>query len=140
MRCSYNDGLRCCRAILNSRDSEPHSNCTSRSHRQCIHRHSHCHWDRHHHYHHHHHHYPWYPKHIHDTLTGWKVALSDTHVFLLNEYFIELNTANFKVLNKLLNWILSGNKILNQLLNWILLKNENWINVWIEFVEKQTNE
>ena len=27
------------------------------------------------------------------------VALSDTHVFLLNEYLIELNTANFKMLN-----------------------------------------
>ena len=71
---------------------------------------------------------------------GEGVALSDTHVFLLNEYFIELNTANFKILNKLLNWILSGNRKLNQLLNWILLKNENWINVWIEFVEKQKNE
>ena len=63
----------------------------------------------------------------------------DTHVFLLGEYFIELNTANFKISNKSMNWILSGNRKLNQLLNWILLKNENWINVWIEFVEKQTN-
>ena len=45
------------------------------------------------------------------------LALSDTHVFLLNEYFIELNTANFKMLNKSLNWILSGNRQLNQLLN-----------------------
>ena len=68
------------------------------------------------------------------------LALSDTHVFLLNEYFIELNTANFKILNKLLNWILSGNRKLNQLLNWILLTNENLINFWIEFVEKQNNE
>ena len=31
------------------------------------------------------------------------VAMSDTHVFLLNEYFIEWNTANFKMLNKSLN-------------------------------------
>ena len=31
------------------------------------------------------------------------VALFDTHVFLLNEYFIELNTANFDILNKVLN-------------------------------------
>ena len=68
------------------------------------------------------------------------VAMSDTHVFLLNEYFVELNTANFNILNRFLNWILSENRKLNQLLNWILLKNENWINVWIEFVEKQKNE
>ena len=58
------------------------------------------------------------------------VALSDTHVFLLNEYFIELNTANFNILNKVLNWILSENRKLNQLLNWILLKNESLISVW----------
>ena len=31
------------------------------------------------------------------------VAMSDTHVFLLNEYFIDLNTANFNILNKFLN-------------------------------------
>ena len=30
------------------------------------------------------------------------VALSDTLVFLLNEYFIELNTVNFYFLNKFL--------------------------------------
>ena len=36
-------------------------------------------------------------------VTDDAIALSDTHVFLLNEYFIELNTANFKFLNKLLN-------------------------------------
>ena len=36
---------------------------------------------------------------------GWhiRVALSDTHVFILNEYFIELNTANFNILNIFLN-------------------------------------
>ena len=54
-------------------------------------------------------------------------------------YVISENCNNFKILNKLLNWILSGNKKFNQLLNWILLKNENWINVWIEFVEKHKN-
>ena len=32
-----------------------------------------------------------------------RLALFDTHVFLLNEYFIELNTANFNILNKVLN-------------------------------------
>ena len=52
------------------------------------------------------------------------VALFDTHVFLLSDYFIELNTANFKILNKFLNWILSDNWQMNQILNWILL--ENW--------------
>ena len=31
------------------------------------------------------------------------LALFDTLVFLLNEYFIELNTANFIILNKFLN-------------------------------------
>ena len=31
------------------------------------------------------------------------VAMSDTHVFLLNEYFVELNTANYNILNKFLN-------------------------------------
>ena len=31
------------------------------------------------------------------------VALSDTLVFLLNEYFIELNTVNFYFLNKFFN-------------------------------------
>ena len=29
---------------------------------------------------------------------NWVVAMSDTHVSLLNEYFIELNTANFNFL------------------------------------------
>ena len=38
-----------------------------------------------------------------------KLALSDTLVFLLKEYFIELNTVNFYFLNKFLNWILSKN-------------------------------
>ena len=77
------------------------------------------------------------------------VALSDTHIFILNEYFIELNTANFNILNIFLNWILLETKELIQLLNWILLiklnkylnwircKTEKWINVWIEFRWKQ---
>ena len=49
-----------------------------------------------------------------------KVAMSDTHVFLLNEYFVELNTANFNILNKFLNWIVSKYLQMNKLLNWIL--------------------
>ena len=32
-----------------------------------------------------------------------KLALIDTHIFKLNEYFVELNPANFKVLNRILN-------------------------------------
>ena len=62
------------------------------------------------------------------------IALSDTQVFLLNEYFIELNTTNFNILNKVLNWILLENRKMNQLLNWILTTNWKWINFWIEFV------
>ena len=42
-----------------------------------------------------------------------RLALFDTLDFLLNEYFIELNTANFNILNKFLNWILSK-KITNE--------------------------
>ena len=41
-----------------------------------------------------------------NTNTKWplrRVALFDTLVFLLNEYFIELNTANLYFLNKFLN-------------------------------------
>ena len=39
-----------------------------------------------------------------DPSTRWArgLALFDTHVFLLNEYFIELNTANLKILNEFL--------------------------------------
>ena len=47
-----------------------------------------------------------------------RLALSDTLVFLLNEYFIELNTANFNILNTLL--ILSKLLQTNKLLNWIV--------------------
>ena len=35
--------------------------------------------------------------------TGWAVAMLDTHIFKLNEYFVELNPAKFKVLNRILN-------------------------------------
>ena len=31
------------------------------------------------------------------------VGVSDTHVFLLNEYIVELNSANFNILNQILN-------------------------------------
>ena len=51
--------------------------------------------------------------------TETEVALFDTLDFLLNEYFIELKTANFNILNKFLNWILS--------------ENNKWINFWIDF-------
>ena len=34
---------------------------------------------------------------------GVGIAMIDTHVFKLNEYFVELNPANFKVLNRILN-------------------------------------
>ena len=36
-------------------------------------------------------------------MMGTILALIDTHVFKLNEYFVELNPANFKVLNQILN-------------------------------------
>ena len=31
------------------------------------------------------------------------LAMIDTHAFKLNEYFVELNPANFNVLNRILN-------------------------------------
>ena len=64
------------------------------------------------------------------------VALFDTNVFLLKEYFIELNSANFKILNTSLNWIFSENWQMNQIWNWILSRTEKWINIWIEFCGK----
>ena len=39
----------------------------------------------------------------HHLMVQHKLALFDTLDFLLNEYFIELNTANFKILNRFLN-------------------------------------
>ena len=56
-------------------------------------------------------------------LSGWfpsSLAMIDTHVFKLNEHSVELNPANFKVLNQILNWIHHTKIILNNLLNWIL--------------------
>ena len=64
------------------------------------------------------------------------VVLFDTLDFLLNEYFIELNTANFNILNKFLNWILLKQIQINKFLNWILSKNYKWIKFWIEFCRK----
>ena len=58
---------------------------------------------------------------------------------VLNEYFIELNTANFKILNTSLNWIFSENWQMNQIWNWILSRTEKWINIWIEFCRKTEN-
>ena len=46
-------------------------------------------------------------KHKNRMIFPFILALFDTLVFFLNEYFIELNTANFNILNKVLNWILS---------------------------------
>ena len=48
------------------------------------------------------------------------IALSDTLVFLLNEYFIELNTTKFIILNKFFNWILIKKLKMIIFLNWIL--------------------
>ena len=50
----------------------------------------------------------------------------------MNEYFIELNQAKSKVLNKFLNWIFSEKRLLNNFLNWIFLKKLYWIILWIE--------
>ena len=52
----------------------------------------------------------------------YRLALSDTHIFLLNEYIVELNPANFNILNQILNWICK---------KWIF-----WIIFWIEFFPK----
>ena len=60
-----------------------------------------------------------------ETLSDVRLAMFDTHVFLLNEYFIELNTINFNILNKFLNWIFSENRQINRLMNCFLLK--KWI-------------
>ena len=61
------------------------------------------------------------------SISGWvvNIAMIDTHIFKLNEYFVELNTANFKVLNWMLNWIGQKLIILNTLLNWIVY----WIDI-----------
>ena len=54
---------------------------------------------------------------------GFEIALFDTLDFLLNEYFIELNTANFNILNNFFNWILSKILKMSRFLNWILSRN-----------------
>ena len=61
------------------------------------------------------------------------VGVNDTPVFLLNEYIVELNPANFNILNQILNWIFLNFFKLNKFLNLIFL---NWIIFWIEFCPK----
>ena len=68
-----------------------------------------------------------------DTWSSSLVGVNDTPVFLLNEYIVELNPANFNILNKILNWIFLKFFKLNNFLNWIYL---NWIMFWIEFCPK----
>ena len=58
------------------------------------------------------------------------LGVNDTPVFLLNEYIVELNPANFNILNQILNWIFLNFFKLNNFLNLIFL---NWIIFWIEF-------
>ena len=55
------------------------------------------------------------------------LAMLDTHIFKLNEYFVELNPANFKVLNRILNWIH------HKKLFWIIFWIEFCRNIYIEF-------
>ena len=43
-----------------------------------------------------------------------ELALFDTLDFLLNEYFIELNTANFNILNKFLNLGMKASKFTDE--------------------------
>ena len=38
-----------------------------------------------------------------EALDGCKVAMTDTHVFVLNEYFVDMNIAKFNILNEFLN-------------------------------------
>ena len=64
---------------------------------------------------------------------GANLGVNDTPVFLLNEYIVELNPANFNILNQILNWIFLKFLKLNKFLNWISL---NWIMFWIEFCPK----
>ena len=53
---------------------------------------------------------------------AYRLVVGDTLVFYLNEYFIELNQAKLKILNKFLNWIFWEKILLNNFLNWIFLK------------------
>ena len=63
----------------------------------------------------------------------------------MNEYFIELNQANLKKLNKFLNWIFWEKRLLNNFLNWIILKKMilnnplNWILPWNEWMNHILN-
>ena len=61
------------------------------------------------------------------------LGVNDTPVFLLNEYIVELNPANFNILNQILNWI-----SLNLIMFWIEFcpKFSYWIFYWIEFCPK----
>ena len=61
------------------------------------------------------------------------IGVNDTPVFLLNEYIVELNPANFNILNQILNWI-----YLNWIMFWIefCAKFSYWIFYWIEFCPK----
>ena len=61
------------------------------------------------------------------------LGVNDTPVFLLNEYIVELNPANFNILNQILNWI-----SLNWIMFWIEFcpKFSYWIFYWIEFCPK----
>ena len=61
------------------------------------------------------------------------LGVNDTPVFLLNEYIVGLNPANFNILNQILNWIFLKFLKLNNFLNLISL---NWIMFWIEFCPK----
>ena len=62
-----------------------------------------------------------------------RLGVNDTPVFLLNEYIIELNPANFNILNQILNWIFLNFFKLNNVLILIFM---NWIIFWIEFCPK----
>ena len=66
-------------------------------------------------------------------MTHHWVGVNDTPLFLLNEYIVELNPANFKILNQILNWIFLKFLKFNNFFNWISL---NWIMFWIEFCPK----
>ena len=67
------------------------------------------------------------------------LVVSNTLVFWLNEYFIELNQAKFKFLNQFLNWIFRGKRLLNNFLIEYSWKKWYWIIPWIEFY-REMNE
>ena len=53
------------------------------------------------------------------SLVSWLLGVNDTPVFLLNEYIVEVNPANFNILNQILNWIFLKFFKLIIFLNWI---------------------